>query len=349
MNRPLISIIIPVYNAESYIRRCIESVLSQTYKEIQVILINDGSTDNTLSILEEYSRSDSRIQLINKDNSGVSKTRNIGIDISDGEYIGFVDADDYLEPEMYEKLYNAIKKTAADVACCGYYQDFDTYKYEISVDDSLLADNKTYYELCGTNNILGQYFRQDIRSGIGDGNWNKLFRKDIISDIRYDNTLYCEDVDFQIKVFEKCKKVVCIKEMLYHYVDNSFSATKKEFNDSKAGALNVVDDVLNRMLSTYPDIKTQAYAFHLTWYISVLQDLMTNRRTPISKKYYRIIRDDLKRNFKSYFKNKFSKRLDQLYFIACIFGTVNVTIHIRNMYRRIIPSRDIVFNSNAIE
>ena len=82
MNRPLISIIIPVYNAERYIRRCIESVLSQTYKEIQVILINDGSTDNTLSILEEYSRSDSRIQLINKDNSGVSKTRNIGIDIS---------------------------------------------------------------------------------------------------------------------------------------------------------------------------------------------------------------------------------------------------------------------------
>ena len=95
MNRPLISIIIPVYNAECYIRRCIESVLSQTYKEIQVILINDGSTDNTLSILEEYSISDSRIQLINKDNSGVSKTRNIGIDISDGEYIGFVDAADY--------------------------------------------------------------------------------------------------------------------------------------------------------------------------------------------------------------------------------------------------------------
>ena len=91
MNRPLISIIIPVYNAQCYIRRCIESVLSQTYKDIQVILINDGSTDNTLSILEEYSRSDSRIQLINKDNSGVSKTRNIGIDISDGEYIGFVD------------------------------------------------------------------------------------------------------------------------------------------------------------------------------------------------------------------------------------------------------------------
>lgn len=340
MNRPLISIIIPVYNAERYIRRCIESVLSQTYKEIQVILINDGSTDNTLSILEEYSRSDSRIQLINKDNSGVSKTRNIGIDISDGEYIGFVDADDYLEPEMYEKLYNAIKKTAADVACCGYYQDFDTYKYEISVDDSLLADNKTYYELCGTSNILGQYFRQDIRSGIGDGNWNKLFRKDIISDIRYDNTLYCEDVDFQIKVFEKCKKVVCIKEMLYHYVDNSFSATKKEFNDSKAGALNVVDDVLNRMLSTYPDIKTQAYAFHLTWYISVLQDLMGNRNSKASKYYYKIIRNKIRQNSKFYFQNKYSKRLDQFYLVACIMGIVRTAIQFRCAFRSLIPSKD---------
>lgn len=340
MNRPLISIIIPVYNAESYIRRCIESVLSQTYKEIQVILINDGSTDNTLSILEEYSRSDSRIQLINKDNSGVSRTRNIGIDISDGEYIGFVDADDYLEPEMYEKLYNAIKKTAADVACCGYYQDFDTYKYEISVDDSLLADNKTYYELCGTSNILGQYFRQDIRSGIGDGNWNKLFRKDIISDIRYDNTLYCEDVDFQIKVFEKCKKVVCIKEMLYHYVDNSFSATKKEFNDSKAGALNVVDDVLNRVLSTYPDIKTQAYAFHLTWYISVLQDLMGNRNSKASKYYYKIIRNKIRQNSKFYFQNKYSKRLDQFYLVACIMGIVRTAIQFRCAFRSLIPSKD---------
>lgn len=340
MNRPLISIIIPVYNAESYIRRCIESVLSQTYKEIQIILINDGSTDNTLSILEEYSRSDSRIQLINKDNSGVSKTRNIGIDISDGEYIGFVDADDYLEPEMYEKLYNAIKKTAADVACCGYYQDFDTYKYEISVDDSLLADNKTYYELCGTNNILGQYFRQDIRSGIGDGNWNKLFRKDIISGIRYDNTLYCEDVDFQIKVFEKCKKVVCIKEMLYHYVDNSFSATKKEFNDSKAGALNVVDDVLNRVLSTYPDIKTQAYAFHLTWYISVLQDLMGNRNSKASKYYYKIIRNKIRQNSKFYFQNKYSKRLDQFYLVACIMGIVRAAIQFRCVFRSLIPSKD---------
>lgn len=340
MNRPLISIIIPVYNAERYIRRCIESVLSQTYKEIQVILINDGSTDNTLPILEEYSRSDSRIQLINKDNSGVSKTRNIGIDISDGEYIGFVDADDYLEPEMYEKLYNAIKKTAADVACCGYYQDFDTYKYEISVDDSLLADNKTYYELCGTNNILGQYFRQDIRSGIGDGNWNKLFRKDIISGIRYDNTLYCEDVDFQIKVFEKCKKVVCIKEMLYHYVDNSFSATKKEFNDSKAGALNVVDDVLNRVLSTYPDIKTQAYAFHLTWYISVLQDLMDNHNSKASKYYYKIIRNKIRQNSKFYFQNKYSKRLDQFYLVACVMGIVRAAIQFRCVFRSLIPSKD---------
>lgn len=349
MSKPLISIIVPIYNAEKYIKRCIDSILSQTYKELQIILINDGSTDNTLTILNEYVQYDSRIQIINKENTGVSETRNIGIEMSEGEYIGFVDADDYIEPEMYEKLYNSIEMTGADAACCGYYQDFQAYKYEITVDDSLIIKDTNYYEINGIDNILGQYFRQDIRSGIGDGNWNKLFRKDIISGIRYDNTLYCEDVDFQIKVFEKCKKVVCIKEMLYHYVDNSFSATKKEFNDSKAGALNVVDDVLNRVLSTYPDIKTQAYAFHLTWYISVLQDLMTNRRTPISKKYYRIIRDDLKRNFKSYFKNKFSKRLDQLYFVACIFGTVNVTIHIRNMYRRIIPSRDIVFNSNAIE
>lgn len=349
MSKQLISIIVPIYNAEKYIQRCIDSILSQTYKDLQIILINDGSTDNTLTILNEYVQYDSRIQIINKENTGVSETRNIGIEMSEGEYIGFVDADDYIEPEMYEKLYNSIEMTGADVACCGYYQDFQAYKYEITVDDSLIIKDTNYYEINGIDNILGQYFRQDIRSGIGDGNWNKLFRKDIISNTRYDNIHYCEDVDFQVRIFEKCAKIVCINDLLYHYVDNSLSATKKEFNKEKAGVLFVADQILNRTLISYPDIRLQAYAFHLTWYISILQNLMANRKTQVSKYYYRIIRDDFKHNFKFYLKNKYSKRLDQLYFVSCIFGTLNLSIQIRNMYRRLIPSRDIIVNSSTIE
>lgn len=117
----LISIIIPVYKTEQYLKRCVESVLAQTYQDLEIILVNDGSPDNSLKICYEYAEMDRRIKVVNKENGGVASARNAGIDLAAGEYIGFVDSDDYIEPDMFELLVGLINEYKADISICGCY------------------------------------------------------------------------------------------------------------------------------------------------------------------------------------------------------------------------------------
>ena len=124
-----ISVIIPVYNVEQYLRECLESVINQTLSELEIICINDGSTDSSLDILREYEQKDNRIIVINKDNEGQAAARNIGISMAKGEYIGFLDSDDYIDSNFYEKLYNAAKKYKADIACTNLYRFSDSKRY----------------------------------------------------------------------------------------------------------------------------------------------------------------------------------------------------------------------------
>ncbi len=120
---PKISIIVPVYNVENYLKKCLDSIVNQTFKDIEIILINDGSTDNSLNICKEYAKKDHRIRLINKPNGGLSSARNVGIDLSTGEYLGFVDSDDWIALNMYEKLYNLCKIFNADISQCKYIRN----------------------------------------------------------------------------------------------------------------------------------------------------------------------------------------------------------------------------------
>lgn len=121
----LISIIVPVYNVEKYLNKCIDSIINQTYKNIEIILVDDGSTDNSGKICDEYLLRDSRIKVIHKNNGGLSSARNEGINISSGEYIGFVDSDDWVEPNMYEEMYKKILYSNADIVDCGYWKEYE--------------------------------------------------------------------------------------------------------------------------------------------------------------------------------------------------------------------------------
>lgn len=122
MKEDLISIIVPVYKVENYLSKCLDSMICQTYKNIEIILVDDGSPDNSGKICDDYAKKDSRIKVIHKENGGLSDARNAGLKIATGKYIGFVDSDDYISVEMYEKLYNQAKKEDADIACCNYYR-----------------------------------------------------------------------------------------------------------------------------------------------------------------------------------------------------------------------------------
>lgn len=205
---PLVSIIVPVYNSEEYIFNSINSILNQTYKNIEIIIINDGSTDRTNEILNEIALKDKRIVYVNQKNIGVSETRNKGIQLSKGEYITFMDSDDTVEPEYIEKLMEEVLKNEFDIVACGYT---DISKYGI------VKLNDFY----NNNTILSKdEFINRIFYGVGGTVWGKVFKRNIIieNNIKMKQNIFmCEDMIFVLEYVMKCNKYGSINENLYNY------------------------------------------------------------------------------------------------------------------------------------
>ncbi len=206
---PDISIIIPVYNGEKYIKKCIDSVINQTKKELEIIIINDGSTDNTENLIKEYK--DKRIKYFKNTNHGIGYTRNYGISKSTGKYIMFLDSDDYIEKTACEKLFNKIEKNNLDIVICDFYKDYETSIEEIhtgSFNDSSLKDNP---------NIITEYLSP----------WAKLYSSKLIKDnkIKFVEDLKYEDAPFVIEALDKANKIGKIDECLNYYVIHNNSET----------------------------------------------------------------------------------------------------------------------------
>ena len=231
----VITIITPLFNAEKYIKRCIESILNQTYVNIEFIIVNDGSTDRTLEICESYACYDNRIKLLNQKNQGVSVARNIALEQSHGEYIIFVDSDDWVEETFCEKMYNKAIREKADVVICEY----NNY-YEKTNENCFIKlkkyNNRTFNELISDDSTL-----------YGGFIWNKMIRKKIIKKKFNEKIHYYENLLF---LLENCKNVKysLLNENLYNYCINENSAVHtKKFNIKKNTALeallNVIDNI----------------------------------------------------------------------------------------------------------
>ena len=204
----MISIIIPVYNVEKFIRQCLDSILSQSYKNYEVILIDDKSKDSSLDIIREYEKKYSNFFVIeNKKNSGPGASRNKGIDKAKGEYIMFIDSDDYIEPNTLEDAFNAAKKYDADVV---------RYDFSRSISNIEYADRKLYPKLkektIEVDINKGDYFLLETA-----GPCNKLFKRSLIGDSRFPVGIYFEDLPFIISNILKAKKIVYLNEVLYRY------------------------------------------------------------------------------------------------------------------------------------
>ena len=166
MEKPLISIIIPVYKVEKYLEKCIKSVLDQTYKNLQIILVDDGSPDNCGNICDDYARVDNRIEVIHKANGGLSDARNVGLKAARGEYIGFVDSDDYVSNEMFENLYNTLISNDVDVAICNFYIVID--------DKNIIKNADNGVEIYNKLEILKEIL---LDKKIQSYAWNKLYKR----------------------------------------------------------------------------------------------------------------------------------------------------------------------------
>lgn len=230
--KDLISIIIPVYNCEKYIEKCINSVINQTYNNIEIIIIDDGSIDKSPSICDELSVKNNNIKVYHKNNEGVSKARNYGIEKANGKYILFIDGDDYIDKKMISNLYNNLINNEADISMCNVIRVNEDGGYVDKFNNNIDNENPTI-------NIMT---KEDFISNILDYKYyftyatNKLIRKEIIGDIRFrDNIHYNEDGLFFLDLSSNINKAVYIGPVkYYYYVQNGTSANAQKFNEKYA-------------------------------------------------------------------------------------------------------------------
>ncbi len=250
---PLISIVIPVYNVEPYLKKCLDSVCYQTLKEVEIICVNDASTDNSLAIVKEYAKNDDRIKIIDfKKNQGVSIARNKGIDIAQGEYIGFMDADDYVDLDFYEKLYNIAKSENSDIA--------KAMRFEID--------------------ILGQKKLQELNSQISLNKFNftyqwttAIYKNELIQSnkIRFPSNLqHTEDIVFLTHCLIKANKVALINDTNYYYCRhaNSLNSEEKKQEHLPFSILACVE-ILNLLQNaSVSEVDEEDYAFLYRKYLT---------------------------------------------------------------------------------
>lgn len=216
-----VSIIVPVYKVEKYLDKCIESIISQTYKDLEIILVDDGSPDNCGGICDEYATKDSRIRVIHKENGGLSDARNAGLNIATGEYIMFVDSDDYITENMVEILYNKIQSDKSDMAVCSYEwvdevgEAIEEHIGESPVENECISSYDILEKLCGNK---GWYYV--IASA-------KLYKKSLFEDIRFPKGKVHEDAFIIHRIMDKCDKISCVEDLMYKYVQRTDSIMGK--------------------------------------------------------------------------------------------------------------------------
>lgn len=277
----IISVIIPVYNSKNYLECCLESVINQTFKNLEIIIVNDGSSDGSKEICELYAKKDSRIKLINQENQGVSAARNKGLDIAQGEYIGFVDSDDFVKQDMYEKLYKLITDNKADIAVCAV-EEINTHgKKKSSSTDSnsktFLFDTKEAVECILSGKFLTMY------------SVNKLYRRELFKDIRYKIGVIYEDTILSTQIFAKSKKVVYNSQVLYYYVRNPDSITLQKFSPKDMDIIDSGEYVSKFIEDRIPSLQKAAEYRKFWSYLHVLDRIILSGMDRSDYRYRKII------------------------------------------------------------
>lgn len=204
MEKAKISIIVPVYNVDKYLERCIDSLLKQTYKNLEIILIDDGSEDSCPLICDQYKKKDRRIIVIHKKNGGAASARNMGLDMATGEYIGFVDSDDYVSEEYIQNLYQNLNRENADISVCSFYNLYKDHMELVANENMGIYDSREYLEL----------FLKDWKCGLI---WNKLFKAMLFQKVRFSEGHVIDDEFFTYKAVMQSNRIVVGNEPLYYY------------------------------------------------------------------------------------------------------------------------------------
>lgn len=267
MNNIKVSVIIPVYNSKQYLKQCLDSVVNQTLKDIEIIIVNDGSTDNSIEIIQDYSNNCKNIKVINKQNEGCYKARNVGLETAKGEYIAFLDSDDYIEFNMYEKLYSKAKETDADIVSSNY-SILENNKIKIvDFSSSIELLKKTNNKLIDAENIL-------LDAII----WSRIFKRQMIVDkgIHFHSDIHAaDDAFFHVVTMLNANKIVYIPDILYTYrISRNGSITTNLHNEFNFDCIEVSQRILeyaiqNKMKHFMPQIVAFVLRLSVLGYLRV--------------------------------------------------------------------------------
>lgn len=252
-----ISVIIPIYNSIKYLNRCLDSVINQTYENLEIILIDDGSIDGSSLICDEYAKKDLRIKVIHQSNRGVSESRNEGLHIATGNYITFIDNDDFVHPKFFELLYKAIDKGKYDMASCEYVSI-----WESKVVNYIFPAVNNHYTILSKENwfegLLGIPIDKYRYSSVPyEMVWGKLYKRDLLEGLYFKN-LWGEDAEFNSRIYTRICKSILLNTSLYVWVQNNNSAHRSDPFNSFLSFLECTYNIYENIPSNYNIIKAQA-------------------------------------------------------------------------------------------
>ena len=314
----MISIIIPVYNSEKYLKKCLDSVINQSYKDIEIILINDGSSDSSGKICDEYSINDNRIVVIHKKNEGVSEARNKGLDIANGEYIGFVDSDDWIHKDMYLNLVSAMRRFDADIAECRRIKVTSDYT------DGKSIDNINYLLLTNVE-ASEDLFTYNSRNLVSL--WNKLYKKELFNGLEFKAFIH-EDNFVTYKLYYKANRIIYLDSTMYYYNNNLNSLTNAKYNINRLAGMRAFIEAMN----FYDEKK-----------LSRLHDLALSALLNVIRRDYYLAHQHVEKNIKKQCKNTLYSCLKKYFWEAIKSKNIDKKLKIKTTVLLIIPRLYVIY------
>ena len=313
---PKISIIVPVYNVEQYIERCVESLINQTHKNVEIILVDDGSKDNSGKLCDELAQRDSRIVVYHKENGGLSDARNYGIDKSTSDYVGFVDSDDFVDEDMYEILLSNLLKYDSEISFCRLN---DVYNDEITKDNT---ENKPY--LMTSEQAIKMVLEAKVFSVTAV---NKLYKKSLFAQIRFDKGKIAEDAFIMVDLLSRCEKIAATEAKKYYYMHRENSITTQKFTPKFLNVIEAYEKNAKIVSDKYPNLKYQADT-RICWaYFYVLDRLLKDEEYKDEKLETELIQY-LKKHKKFILSNSLFNAKRKLSFVALLIN--------KNLYKTIL-------------
>lgn len=315
----MISVIVPVYNVEKYLPKCIESICGQTYRDLEIILVDDGSTDNCGKICEEYARKDDRIRVLHKQNGGLSDARNYGINEAKGEYIQFADSDDYLHPDMTRRLFQALIQNDADMAVCDFLpvKETDSPEFDTTAPGEVICFQK--------EQIMDQLQYRNTLTVIA---WNKLYKTSVFSDLRYEKGRLHEDEYLIHHILHKIKKSVYLSDKLYFYVQHEGSITGKISTKRIEDGYEAYLERLDFMEKNHYDFMSLCTKKHILYFIFRHYGLLGKEAE--DKK----LKTRMKKDFKQYYHDPLMKH--------------KIPVDLRGAYKLFVISPSLYYNIREI-